>query len=106
MIGYAKGVGIDEAKFKPCLADPQTRLKWTAPSFGQQVGVPTVPAFLFMDSNQTRSSPASWAPTFSDFETQAPSRVEPAGRGHAYSGEVRRFLKEVRCTILVSGWSG
>ena len=29
MTGYAKGVGMDEAKFKTCLADPQTQARWT-----------------------------------------------------------------------------
>ncbi len=53
MIGYAKTVGVDEAKFKACLADPATPTQVDAAAqFGQDVGVPSVPAFLFVDLKQ------------------------------------------------------
>lgn len=50
MTEYAKGLGLDEAKFTQCLADEQTQYQVdTAAQFGQDVGVPSVPAFLIVD---------------------------------------------------------
>ncbi len=79
MIGYATGIGMDEAKFKACLADSQTQAKVEAAlTFGQQVGVPTVPAFLFVDLKQNQVVADIVGPTtLADFETKLQGVLNP-----------------------------
>ena len=50
MTEYAKSLGLDEAKFTACQADVATQYEVeSATQFGQDVGVPSVPAFLILD---------------------------------------------------------
>jgi protein-disulfide isomerase len=79
MTGYAKGVGMDEAKFKTCLADPQTQAQVDeALKFGQQVGVPAVPAFLFIDPKQNKAvGNIVGATTLADFEAKLQAALNP-----------------------------
>jgi protein-disulfide isomerase len=79
MSGYATGVGMDEAKFKACLADPQTQTQVdTALNFGQQVGVPAVPAFLFLDVKQNRVVADIVGPTtLADFDSKLQAALNP-----------------------------
>jgi protein-disulfide isomerase len=79
MTGYAKGVGMDEAKFKACLADPQTQAQVDAAlKFGQQVGVPSVPAFLFIDPKQNKMvGNIVGAATLADFESKLDAALNP-----------------------------
>lgn len=79
MVGYATGVGIDEAKFKGCLADPQTQAQVDAAlEFGQQLGVPVVPAFVFIDLKQGRGvSNIVGASTIAEFESKIDAALNP-----------------------------
>ena len=79
MIGYAKGVGMDEAKFTACLADPQTQAQVDeALKLGQQVGVPSVPAFLFINAKQNKVVGSSvGAATLADFEAKLQAALNP-----------------------------
>jgi len=79
MLTYAKSVGLDESKFTACLADPQTQTRVDETlSFGQQVGVPSVPAFLFIDlrANQAVADIVG-APALADFESKIDAALNP-----------------------------
>jgi protein-disulfide isomerase len=79
MTGYAKTVGLDEAKFKACLTDPQTQAQVDAAlAFGQQVGVPQVPAFLIVDLKQGQVvGDIVGAPVLADFEAKLDAALNP-----------------------------
>jgi protein-disulfide isomerase len=51
MLAFAKGIGLDEAKFSQCLKDAPDLAQLDADlSVAQQIGVPSLPAFLFVDA--------------------------------------------------------
>jgi protein-disulfide isomerase len=79
MTSYAKAVGLDEARFKNCLADPATQARVDeAANFGQRVGVPDVPAFLFVDLRQNKVvSNIVGAPPLADFESKIQAALNP-----------------------------
>jgi protein-disulfide isomerase len=79
MTGYAKTVGLDEAKFKACLSDEQTQAQVDELlAFGQHVGVPQVPAFLFLDLKQGRVvADIVGAATLADFEAKIETALNP-----------------------------
>lgn len=79
MTGYAKTVGLDETQFKACLADPQTQAQVEAMlAFGQQVGVPQVPAFLIVDLKQGQVvGDIVGAVTQADFESKLDAALNP-----------------------------
>ena len=79
MTGYAKTIGLDEAKFKACLADPQTQAQVDAAlAFGQQVGVPQVPAFLVIDLKRGQVvGDVVGAATLADFESKLGAALNP-----------------------------
>ena len=79
LTGYAKSVGLDETKFKACLADPQTQTQVDAAlAFGQQIGVPQVPAFLIVDLNQGQVvGDVLGAPILADFEAKIDAALNP-----------------------------
>jgi protein-disulfide isomerase len=80
MTGYAKSLGLDEAKFSKCLADPATQAEIDAATdFARQVGVPDVPAFLFMDVKQGQPvASVLGARTIADFDTKIQPALNPA----------------------------
>jgi len=80
MTGYAKTLGLDEAKFSKCLADPATQAEIdSATEFSRQVGVPEVPAFLFIDVKQGRPvASVIGARTISEFDTKIQTALNPA----------------------------
>jgi protein-disulfide isomerase len=50
MLSFAKGIGLDEAKFSQCLKDAPGQAQIDADqSVAEQLGVPNLPAFLFID---------------------------------------------------------
>jgi protein-disulfide isomerase len=52
MLTFAKDVGLDEAKFSQCLKDAPGLAQLDADlSVAQQLGVPSLPAFLFVDAD-------------------------------------------------------
>ena len=63
-----------------CLADPQTQAQVEeALKFGQQVGVPAVPAFLFFDLKQNKVvGNIVGAATLADFEAKLQAALNPA----------------------------
>ncbi len=71
MTGYAKSLGLNEAKFTQCLSDPATQSAVDAAlKFGQDVGVPSVPAFLFLDLKQGQAvGNLVGAKSLAEFET-------------------------------------
>ena len=49
MSGYAKSLGLDQTAFDACLLDKQAQNQVDhALAFGQEIGVPQVPAFLIL----------------------------------------------------------
>jgi protein-disulfide isomerase len=51
MLAFAKGVGLDEAKFSQCLKDAPGQGQIEADrAVAEQLGVPSLPAFLFIDA--------------------------------------------------------
>ena len=79
MTEYAKSVGVDEAKFTQCLADPQTQIEVDAAAqFGQDVGVPSVPAFLILDLNsQQPVANVLGAQPFAEFDQKLQAALNP-----------------------------
>jgi protein-disulfide isomerase len=50
MLGFAKSIGLDEAKFRQCLKDAPGQAQLDADqSVAEQLGIPSLPAFLFID---------------------------------------------------------
>jgi protein-disulfide isomerase len=50
MLSFAKGIGLDEAKFSQCLKDAAGQAQIDSNrSVAEQLGVPSLPAFLFID---------------------------------------------------------
>ena len=80
MTGYAKTVGLDEAKFTACLAAEQTQAQVDELlAFGQQVGVPQVPAFLIFDLAKGQVVGDIVGPaTLADFESKLDAALNPA----------------------------
>ncbi len=80
MLGYAKTAGLDEARFKTCLADPATQTQVDeAAQFGQDVGVPAVPAFLFIDLKQSKAvANIVGAQPLADFESKIQAALNPS----------------------------
>jgi predicted DsbA family dithiol-disulfide isomerase len=72
-------VGLDEAAFKSCLADAGTQAEVDAAlAFGQKVGVPSVPAFLFFDLKQGRVvADIVGAPTLAEFQSKIDTALNP-----------------------------
>jgi protein-disulfide isomerase len=53
MLAFAKSIGLDEAKFSQCLKDAPGQAQLDADlAVAQQVGVPSLPAFLFVDQKR------------------------------------------------------
>jgi protein-disulfide isomerase len=79
MTEYAKSVGMDEAKFTQCLADPQTQIEVDAATkFGQDVGVPSVPAFLILDlKSQQAVANVLGAQPFAEFDQKLQAALNP-----------------------------
>jgi protein-disulfide isomerase len=79
MAGYARSLGLDEAKFNQCLADPATQVQVDAATeFGQQVGVPDVPAFLIVDLRQNKvTSNIVGAQPLEEFASKIESALNP-----------------------------
>jgi len=79
MAGYAKSLGLDEARFSQCLADPATQVQVDAATeFGQQVGVPDVPAFLIVDLRQNKvTSNIVGAKPLEEFESKLQAALNP-----------------------------
>ena len=72
MTEYAKSLGLDEAKFTACLTDLATQYEVEAATqFGQDVGVPSVPAFLIIDLNLGQAvNNVLGAQPFSEFDAK------------------------------------
>jgi len=80
MLGYARTVGLDETKLKTCLADPATQAQVDeALQFGQDVGVPAVPAFLFIDLKKGQAvANIVGAQPLADFESKIQAALNPS----------------------------
>jgi len=79
MIGYARELGLDDAKFTQCLADTATRIQVdVSAELGNQVGVPSVPAFLVVDLRQMQAVASFLGPqTFAEFDAKLQEVLNP-----------------------------
>jgi protein-disulfide isomerase len=79
MLAYARTVGLDETRFKTCLADAATQAQVDEViQFGQDVGVPAVPAFLFVDLKQNKVvANIVGAQPLTDFESKIQAALNP-----------------------------
>ncbi|MCX6032380.1 MAG: thioredoxin domain-containing protein [Chloroflexi bacterium] len=79
MAGYAKSLGLDETKFTQCLNDSATQIAVdVALQFGQEIGVPAVPAVLFIDLKQGQAvANIVGAQPLADFESKIQAALNP-----------------------------
>ena len=79
MSAYARGLGLDEAKFKQCLADSASQVQIDAAAeFARQIGVPSVPAFLVVDLRQEQAIASFLGmQTLADFDAKLQPALNP-----------------------------
>ncbi len=79
LAGYAKSIGMDEAAYQKCVADDQTAAQVDELlAFGQQVGVPALPAFLIVNLKQASlAGDIVGATKLTDFEAKLDAALNP-----------------------------